>query len=199
MRQPAGLTLALLLFAAPAFAQRPPAPPEAERLVPGQRDGFIVDATKGCWLWMGGMPARAEEMAVTWTGTCPQGPAEGEGRSVLSWREGREERQMIYEGPLRRGKAQGRGRLAHFRDGEPEVLEAGDYADDYLVSGRIEVPAVGLVYEGAVQRGRPNGRGRLTLQGRVFEGEWQQGCLAVAPGVWIAFGRSAESCETEAS
>lgn len=199
MRACTGLALALLLAAAPALAQRPPLPPEAERIVPGQRDGFVVDEEKGCWLWMGGMPAGTEEMKVRWSGACPEGPAEGEGRTVLTWREGRQERELIYEGPLRRGKAVGRGRLAHMVDGEPVMLEAGEYEDDHLVNGRMELPGPGLVYEGAVLRGRPNGRGRLTVRGRSFEGNWEAGCLAVAPGVWIAFGRSAESCRTQES
>ncbi|MGG5820648.1 hypothetical protein [Falsiroseomonas sp. HW251] len=187
--------LALLAFATPAFAQRPPAPPEAQTLGPGRSEGFVVDAEKGCWLWMSGFGADVSELAVRWSGTCPNGPAEGQGRSVLTWRERGEPREMVFDGMLRGGKAQGRGRLANFRDGEPIALEEGEYVDDYLVQGRIELPGAGLVYEGSVQRGRPNGKGRLTLRGQTIEGEWVQGCLQLRGGAWLAFGRSAESCQ----
>jgi hypothetical protein len=193
------LAIALMLLTAPAAAQRAPAPPEQERLVFGSRDGFLVDDERGCWLWMGGMPAGVTELRLRWSGPCPDGPAEGEGRTTMSWREGAREREMIYEGPLRRGKAVGRGRLAHFVDGEPVMLEAGEYENDYLVSGRIEVPGPGLVYEGAVLRGQPHGQGRLTFRGRSFEGNWERGCLALPGGAHVAFGRPAESCRTQES
>jgi hypothetical protein len=198
MRRMPFLAFLLLGLAGTAAAQRPPAPPEAQTLGPGRTEGFIVDREKGCWLWMSGMPAESQDMVVTWTGACPTGPADGEGRSVLTWRERGEPREMVFDGTLRGGKAQGRGRLAHFRDGEPLVLESGDYVDDHLVQGRIELPLPGVVYEGGVLRGRPNGPGRLTAQGRSFEGTWAQGCLQLPGGAWLAFNRSVESCrETE--
>lgn len=193
------LPVLMLCIALPALAQRAPAPPEGQHLRPGMREGFAVDDRNGCWAWMSGMPRTATEFSLRWTGTCPNGPAEGPGRSTFTWREGGTERQMVHEGTMQAGKAVGRGSLAHIDDGEPVVLETGDFADDMLVRGRIEVPRHGLVYEGEVRRGRPHGRGRLTLDGRQVEGEWQEGCLALPGGVWVAFGRSAESCRTEES
>ncbi len=193
------LLLPLLLLAWPALAQMPPAPPEEQRLVPGQRDGYLVDARKGCWVWTGGMRAGTTDLDVRWSGACPEGPAEGRGRAITSWREDGRLREMIFEGQLRNGKAEGHGTLAHMEDGEAVVLESGEYQEDYLVSGRIEIPAPGLVYEGGVQRGQPHGQGRLTVQGRSFEGDWQNGCLALKGGNWVAFTRPAESCRTRES
>jgi hypothetical protein len=190
------LMLPLLLLAIPAMAQTPPAPPEAQRLVPGRQDGYLVDAQKGCWVWTGGMRAEDTELTVRWSGNCPQGPAEGAGRAVTSWRQRGQLREMVFEGTLRGGKAEGHGALAHLEDGDPVVLESGEYREDYLVSGRIEIPGPGLVYEGGVRRGQPQGEGRLTLQGRRFEGQWQNGCLQLPDGNWISFTRPPESCRT---
>jgi hypothetical protein len=189
--------LALLLLATPVLAQRPPAPPEDRLLRPGGREGYVVDASNGCWAWMSGMRPETTDLSYTWTGTCPEGRAEGTGRSTLTWRERGVEKQMIHEGTLRAGKAVGRGTLAHMEDGEAVVLESGEFADDMLVNGRIEVPRAGLVYEGQVLRGQPNGTGRITVRGRVFEGEWRLGCLQVGPEIWLAFGRPAESCRAQ--
>jgi hypothetical protein len=52
MPMPRRLALLVLLglcLAPMAFA-RPPAPPEAERAVPG-RPGWSVAADSGCWIW----------------------------------------------------------------------------------------------------------------------------------------------------
>ncbi|WP_431272757.1 hypothetical protein [Dankookia sp. P2] len=73
--RPALALLALLLGAAAP-------PPEAERAVPGGRDGFVSDGAGGCWLWVGGLSAETRDLTATWTGPCPEGPAEGEGRAV---------------------------------------------------------------------------------------------------------------------
>src|SRR5215213_870964 len=99
--RPAMLMLAVLLGAAA------PPPPDTERAVPGGHDGYVADGAGGCWLWVGGLTAAAEGVTATWTGRCPDGPAEGEGRAVTSWREAGREKRMIYEGALRRGKAEG--------------------------------------------------------------------------------------------
>lgn len=195
MTLPARLFLPLLaLLGAAALGP----PPEAERAIPGQRSGFISDGAGGCWLWVGGLPAGVEDLAGRWSGACPEGPAEGEGRAVTTWREGSRERRMVYEGMLRRGKAEGPGRLTHYEGEEPRVREEGDYRDDYLVAGRFEIPAAGLVYEGGWFRDGPHGQGRLTVQGRSFEGLWQFGCLD-AGHAWIAFTRPPESCRDRAT
>ncbi|MBK1661180.1 hypothetical protein [Paracraurococcus ruber] len=173
-------------------------PPEDQRAIPGQRSGFVADGAGGCWIWVGGLPAAAEGVAGSWTGTCPEGPAEGEGRAVTTWRAAGRERQMVYEGRLRAGKAEGQGRLSHYEEGRLTVREEGEYRDDYLVGGRFEIPAAGLVYEGGWFRDGPHGQGRLQVEGRSFEGRWELGCLK-AGDLWIAFTRPPKSCEDGAT
>jgi hypothetical protein len=176
------------------FAAAAGPPPEAERMVPGGRSGFVDDGGRGCWIWVGGLPRNAAEAAARWSGTCPDGPAEGEGRSEITWREGDRARGMVFEGTLRRGKAEGHGVLSHFEDGQLAARETGEYRNDQFVQGRFELPRRGIVYEGAWGLGGPNGQGRLTLRGQVFEGQWEQGCLRVGPG-WISLLRPAAECE----
>lgn len=184
----AGLAALALLCAAAG------PPPEAERMVPGGRSGFVSDGAGGCWLWAGGIRADAENVTATWTGPCPEGPAEGEGRGEIRWQEGGLERAMIYEGALRRGKSEGAGRLTITAGKQTRLVQEGMFRDDLFVSGRVEIPAAGIVYEGGWSHAHPQGRGRLSLRGRVIEGEWQRGCLR-GPQGWIAFTRPARECE----
>ena len=187
------LTLLALLLGA-AFGP----PPEAERAVPGGRAGFITDGAGGCWIWVGGLPANAEGITGSWTGPCPEGPAEGEGRAVTTWREGGKEKQMVYEGPLRRGKAEGRGRLSHYEAGRLVVQEEGEYHEDRFTGGRFTLPNANLVYEGGWFLSGPHGQGRLSVDGKVFEGKWELGCLR-SGDAWIAFTRPPKSCEDSAT
>lgn len=170
-------------------------PPEAQRVVPGSRSGFTDDGGTGCWIWIGGLPRGATEVRAKWSGECPEGPAEGEGRSVMSWREDGRERGMLFEGRLVRGKAEGRGVLTHLDNGEVTVRETGEYRNDHFVQGRIEFLRNGLVYEGGWSVSGPQGPGRLELRGQVFEGTWEGGCLKGKEG-WISFTRPAEECDT---
>ena len=168
-------------------------PPEDERFVPGGRGGFVSDGAGGCCLWASGIRAGATDLSASWTGTCPDGPAEGEGRGVVTWREGGNERAMIYEGTMRRGKNEGTGQLTITAGKEVRISQQGTFRDDHFVSGRVEIPAAGIVYEGGWRLSHPNGRGRLVLRGRVFEGVWQNGCLR-GPQGWFAFTRPAQEC-----
>lgn len=185
----------LLLAAALALiAGAAPPPPEAERAVPGGRAGWATDGAGGCWVHVGGIGGAATDLHAEWDGGCPDGPAEGRGRSVMRWRVNGEERSMTFEGVLRRGKAEGHGRLTHREGGGVVAVEEGEYRDDYLVQGRLELPRAGLVYEGGFQRGQPHGEGRLATRDRTFAGTWTLGCLPV-DGAWIAFTRPSRDCE----
>lgn len=180
--------LALLLAAAAG------PPPEDQRLVPGGRAGFVTDGAGGCWIWVGGIPAGAEALTAGWSGPCPEGPAEGEGRSDTRWRAAGRDRQMLFEGTLRAGKAEGPGRLTHLDNGQPIATEEGQFRNDHFVGGRMTVPATGLVYEGGWRATGPQGQGRATIRGQVFEGEWENGCLRLPQG-WMSFTRPAADCE----
>ena len=169
-------------------------PPEAQRMVPGERDGYVTDGKGGCWIWMGGMPSRAEDVTTAWSGPCPAGPAEGEGTSIMRWHEAGHDREMVFEGSLLRGKAEGQGKLVHRRDGQVIQTEQGSYEDDRFIAGRVEIPSAGLVYEGEWRLNDPHGQGRLSVRGQVFQGIWDQGCLRVG-NAWIAFTRPPASCD----
>jgi hypothetical protein len=188
----------LLAVAALTLGAAAGPPPEAERVVPGQRSGFTDDNGNGCWIWIGGLPRHATEVRARWSGECPEGPAEGRGTSEMSWREGRTERGMLFEGTLRRGKAEGQGTLTHLENGEVTVRETGEYRNDHFVGGRVEFLRPGLVYEGGWSVSGPEGQGRLELGGQVFEGRWEGGCLRTKEG-WVAFTRPVRECEGNAT
>ena len=187
MRIPTLCALALLLAAAAP-------PPEAERMVPGGRSGFVADGAGGCWVWVGGIRRGAQDLVASWTGPCPDGPAEGEGRAVVRWREDGQDRAMIYDGPVRRGKNEGRGRILHVDGARVRASAEGLFRNDHFVEGRFELPLQGLVYEGGWSTSGPEGQGRVTQGGRSFEGVWDSGCLRTEAG-WLSFTRPTEECE----
>lgn len=184
------MTAALLALAL-AGAAGPP--PEGELMVPGRRAGFVIAGPNGCWVWIGGLRAGAEAITASWDGACPDGPAEGSGRAEVRWRDAGRDRGMIYEGPLRRGKSEGQGRLTMLDGGRVTAIQQGEFRDDRFAHGRVEVPSAGLVYEGGWWLSHPHGRGTATLGGRVFEGDWINGCLQMPQG-WVAFTRPAQEC-----
>ncbi|WP_431272758.1 hypothetical protein [Dankookia sp. P2] len=78
------------------------------------------------------------------------------------------------------------------------VQEEGAYHEDRFTGGRFSVPAAGLVYEGGWFLSGPHGQGRLSIDGKVFEGKWELGCLR-AGNAWIAFTRAPKSCDSPAT
>lgn len=189
MTRTTGICLAL----AALFCVAAGPPPEDQRIVPGGRAGFVSDGAGGCWLWASGLRAGAQDLTASWTGPCPNGPAEGEGRGEIHWREGDTPRTMVYEGSLRAGKGEGQGRLTIAAGKDVIVVQEGEFRDDFFVRGRMELPRAGIVYEGGWFRAHPHGRGQVTVQGRVLEGDWRNGCLRMPRG-WFAFTRAAQEC-----
>lgn len=192
MRRLRLLTLPVLAILAGAAGW--PDPPEAERFVPGRRAGLVNDGAGGCWLQVGGMGQGISDMRATWTGGCQDSMADGEGRSVISWNDGGEARSMVYQGVLRRGRAEGRGRLTHYRGREVVAIEEGNYRDDHFTGGRFEVPGR-IVYQGGWGMQGPEGEGTAVIEGRRFQGIWQAGCLQATKTTWISFTRPAQECE----
>jgi hypothetical protein len=106
---------------------------------------------------------------ITWTGTCKNGFADGEG--VLQWfYNGKQDDR--YEGNLARGWAEGRGTL--FKS------DGGKYDGEWQQSlqngmGRYEAPD-GSWYDGQWKNGKPNGNGQYRRpDGRMFMGQWSDG------------------------
>jgi hypothetical protein len=158
----------------------------------------VADGKGGCWLWAGGLEAGSVGINGRWSGRCPNGPAEGNGRSVVSWQVAGRQREMVWEGPLHNGKAEGEGTLVVSEDGEVVSREHGRYHEDRLVQGRLELPRQGLVYEGGWNLGHPNGEGELRVGGEVIRGKWENGCLK-RKNAWISFTRQPEQCEGEST
>jgi hypothetical protein len=167
--------------------------PEDELFRPGRRAGLVNDGGSGCHVWVGGMTPDVEAMRATWTGQCADGRGDGKGRSVMSWRVAGQARSMVFDGILRAGRAEGRGRLTHHRGDAVIAIEDGEFRDDRFVSGRFEIPGQ-VVYEGGWGLQGPEGQGMATIQGRRFQGQWQGGCLREG-NRWISFTRSARDCE----
>ena len=193
--------LAVLLVggtAATVSAQPVAPPPAAERWVPGGRAGWVADGQGGCWVWAGGLEAGSTDITANWSGACSKGPAEGGGRSVVQWQVAGRQREMIYQGVLQAGKAAGAGQLDVTEAGELVSRETGEYQNDWLVRGRLELPRAGLVYEGGWRLGQPHGQGELRAGGEVISGSWENGCLQYK-GAWLAFTRPAEQCEGQAT
>jgi hypothetical protein len=192
------LLAACLLFAPAVVAQPVAQPPAAERLVPGGRAGWVADGKGGCWIWAGGIETGATDIIGRWSGGCPGGPAEGTGRSTVEWQVHAARREMVYEGPLHLGKAEGQGRLDVTENGELVSRETGTYHEDRLVQGRLELPRANLVFEGSWRFGQPHGQGELRVGSEVMSGIWENGCLQ-RNGSWVAFTRPAEQCEGQST
>jgi len=193
MRVGRGMLVAVVALGLMAAGEKPGAPPEAELMEPGGRAGWVADPASGCWLWAGGIEPGATEVVAAWNGKCPEGPGEGAGRALVTWRSRGEVRRMDYLGDLVRGKNEGRGKLVISEGDQVVSEEEGLFQDDRLVDGRMALPRLRLEYEGKLRGGHPQGPGRLSVQGRVFEGDWVNGCLQQGDG-WVAFTRPVESC-----
>ena len=161
--------LAALLLADPSVAQpitRPAAPPP-DRLAAPDRPGWTVDARNGCWLW--NADPKPEEVS-TWNGTCPGGPAEGEGEGECRYAEGAEARVSSFGGTLREGRLNGRGFTVTADGGRYD----GEFRDDRRHGRGVETFADGDRYEGEYRNDRFHGRGIYSMAaGDRYEGEWQ--------------------------
>ena len=122
------VAMAMSILWAASAAGEPPSPP-----------GWIADGRTGCKVWNAG-PQPGE--AVTWSGGCVAGLAQGSG--TLQWfKDGKAAGH--YEGQYRAGKQNGKGTF-------------------YFASGNR--------YEGEWKDGKPDGIGTKTnVDGQVFSGK----------------------------
>jgi hypothetical protein len=137
----------------------------ASAALPAQAGEWVVDTKSGCRVWD---PNPQLEEAVTWSGSCADGRAEGQG--IVQW-----------------SKA-----------GTPFETDAGEWHDGRQVhkgtqswpAGRYEGELVdgepnghGILtlqkerYEGVFRDGKPNGSGTLIAGTETLRGIWKDGCL----------------------
>lgn len=181
----------------PAPPPRPPAPPSDQIATPG-RPGWTVDARNGCWVWN---PNPQPGEAVTWSGRCPRGPAEGNGRGEWRWTaEGRAQVET-FSGALRNGRLEGRGVVTwpngnrydgEWRDGRQHgrgVLTGpngnrydGEWRDDRQNGRGVFTWPDGSRSDGEWRDGRPDGSGTYTTSAGIYTGTWVGGCFRDASG-----------------
>ncbi len=107
--------------------------------------------------------------SISWTGPCMEGFADGDGVLTFSVDGTPNSR---YEGTLRRGWADGRGKL--------ELPDGGRYEGEWKQSaengmGRRDW-ADGSSYDGQWRNGKPHGAGQFCLpDGRLLMGTWVDG------------------------
>ena len=166
---------------------------------------WLEDPISGCMVWSPDAPG--DDEAISWSGGCVDGKAEGEG--VLAWfaqgtLAGR------YQGPMIAGMANGNGTLymvdnkvgsgylrvegqfsQSFIDGYVRVTEAdgGSFEgriDELTMNGEgIWRSADGGMYEGPLEAGKPNGEGYAELaDGTRYRGTFVDG-LASGNGEMI--------------
>jgi hypothetical protein len=135
-------------------------------------DGWIADKN-GCKL---ANPSPKPSETVTWSGTCTDGFAQGNG--VVQWYEDGKPG-VTYEGALVRGAASGQGKLT-MPDGA--TYEGGWREGKQEGSGKYSAPS-GVRYEGEWKDGVPNGPGIMhDPSGAVLDGIWKSGTyLGPAP------------------
>ncbi len=132
---------------------------------PPARAGDWIADKSGCRVWN---PNPQLEETVTWSGSCANGHAEGQGivrwlksdlpieTDVGEWHDGRQASKGTQTWPGGRYD----GELA---DGEP--------------NGHGVLTVQKLKYDGEFRNGKPNGPGTLTANGETVQGIWKDGCL----------------------
>jgi len=134
-------------------------------VVPALAGAWATDAKSGCEVWN---PNPQLEESVTWSGSCTNGRAEGNGivhwlkdgaireTDEGEWHDGRQVRKGTQSWPT--GRYEG-----ELSDGEP--------------NGHGILTVQKLRYEGDFRSGKPNGAGTLTAGSESVRGTWKDGCL----------------------
>jgi hypothetical protein len=127
--------------------------------------GWIADA-KGCKIYN---PSPKPSEMVKWSGPCKDGVAEGKG--VIEYSLGGKPGAR-YEGTLKRGRFDGRGRL---KTADGAVYD-GDWVEGAQEGyGEYAAPD-GTIFRGGWTAGKPDGPGVLTTaDGQVTKGIWSKG------------------------
>jgi hypothetical protein len=181
-----GLPLAGL-HAPRGAAAKPPAPPQGETAQP-DRPGWAVATDSGCWLWN---TAPNPDEVLVFTGTCPQGPAEGSGEGEWRWRE---EGRIIVErfgGTYRNGRIEGLGFIDY---GDGERYDGAFRAGMFHGQG-VYVWPDGRRFEGQWRDDLPDGPGVHTSPDATIRGVWRSGCLFDGATLLMAVGRERDECD----
>lgn len=177
--------------------------------------GWMLDAQANCRAWY---PTRLVDAAMTWSGSCKRGRADGTG--TLEIRLGGKVAER-YEGPMRDGAAEGKGTqqwadgvryVGQFQGGAPNGAGVTSFPGGATYSGehRAGLPhgtgvytwRNGARYEGEFVDGRAHGRGTYTLPAvdvpsasgaGVYSGRWSKGCFR--DGLrWAVIGVTPRDC-----
>ena len=162
--------------ASTAAATASPAPSGAD---------WSITEDQPCEVWNYG---NRDYEPFTWSGSCEEGKASGDGRLVFRGGEG------VYEGSMLAGKMDGRGVL----DWANGFRYEGELRDGKQHGYGILTQAGGDRYEGGWRNGRPHGHGVYTrADGSIFDGAWRDGCFGERDGRWATIGASASDCGFE--
>lgn len=126
---------------------------------------WIADAKSGCRVWD---PNPQLDETVAWSGSCPNGHADGTG--TVKWLKGNGVIETD-EGKWRDGRQAGKG-----VQNWPMGRYQGDIADG-LPNGEGILTFQKYRYEGQFRDGKPNGTGTLTAGNQTVQGTWKDGCL----------------------
>jgi len=133
--------------------------------VPAHAGAWVIDAKSGCQIWN---PNPQLEETVSWSGSCAQGRAKGDG--VVQWSKGG----VAYEtdeGEWRDGRQVNNGKQSWATGRYEGELANGE------PNGRGVLTVQKLRYEGEFHDGKPNGFGMLTDGSEIVRGIWKDGCL----------------------
>ena len=132
---------------------------------PARAGAWVADAKSGCQVWN---PNPQLEEAVTWSGSCANGRAQG--RGVVQWIKGGVASETD-EGEWREGYQVGKGK---------QTWPSGSYEGEFANSepnGRGIFVLQNLRYDGEFRNGKPNGTGALTGPNGTLTGHWTDGCF----------------------
>jgi len=132
---------------------------------PSAHAGEWIADKSGCRVWN---PNPQLDESVTWSGSCSNGRAEGNG--ILRWLKGNIPVETD-EGEWRDGRQVNKGTQS-WSTGRYEGQLADGEPNGY---GVLTVQK--LRYQGEFHNGKPNGAGTLTEAGEGVRGTWKDGCL----------------------
>jgi hypothetical protein len=138
----------------------------------GHAEGSWIETSNpaDCFVWISSARGFKE---ASWSGSCPNGKAEGRGVLKRLWKEQYEEMSVIYEGGMIGGKENGEGKLTFEK---PALEYVGQFSDGKM-HGRGSIhTAKGFSYEGDFKNGEFDGHGSMEQKnGDSYNGDFLNG------------------------